>query len=148
VRLTFSKLSHYQSNRLLEHLVAGVPARTAAELVDINCRTAIHFYHRLRTIIARPIEEEGAFSGAMKVDESYFGGRRKGKRERGAAGKVPVFGILQCGGKVYTKVLAEAKAQTLLLIIHDKIVPASIVYTDYYRSSNALGDVRVQALSN
>jgi len=53
--------------------VAGVPARTAADLVDLNRRTAIHFYHRLRMIIARQIEDEWAFSGAIEVDESYFG---------------------------------------------------------------------------
>ena len=27
------------------------------------------------------------------VDESYFAGKRQGKRGRGAAGKVPVFGL-------------------------------------------------------
>ena len=27
--------------------------------------------------------------------ESYFGGKRKGKRGRGAEGKIPVFGILE-----------------------------------------------------
>jgi transposase len=31
------------------------------------------------------------FGGEIEVDESYFGGRRKGKRGRGAAGKIPVF---------------------------------------------------------
>jgi transposase len=118
--------------------VAGVPARTAADLVDLNRRTAIHFYHRLRLLIARQIEDEWAFSGAIEVDESYCGGRRKGKRGRGAAGKVPVFGILQRGGKVYTKVIPDAKTQTLLPIIREKVVPDSIVYTDYYRSYNAL----------
>ena len=60
--------------------MAGVPARTAADLVGLNRRTAIHFYHRLRTIIAWQIEEAWAFSGASEVNESYVGGRRKGKR--------------------------------------------------------------------
>jgi transposase len=31
------------------------------------------------------------FCGRIEMDESYFGGVRKGKRGRGAAGKVPVF---------------------------------------------------------
>jgi transposase len=110
--------------------VAGVPARTAADLVGLNRRTAIHFYHRLRTIIAQQIEEEWAFTRAIEVDESYFGGRRsgrrKGKRGRGAAGKVPVFGILQRGGKVCTQVIPDAKSHTLLPIIREKIVPDSI----------------------
>ena len=38
------------------------------------------------------------FSGEVEVDESYFGSKRKGKRGRGAAGKVPVFGLLKRGG--------------------------------------------------
>ena len=118
--------------------MAGMPARTAADLVNINRRTGIHFYHRLRTIIAQQIEEEWAFTGTIEVDESCVGGRRKGKRGRGAAGKVPVFGILQRGGKVYTQVIPDAKSQTLLPIIREKIVPDSIVYTDYYRSYNAV----------
>jgi len=39
--------------------------------------------------------------GIFECDESYFGGVCKGKRGRGAAGKVCVFGILKRGGKVY-----------------------------------------------
>jgi transposase-like protein len=42
--------------------------------------------------------------GEIEVDESYFGGRKtKGKRERGASKKTPVFGILKRGRKVYTE---------------------------------------------
>jgi len=35
------------------------------------------------------------FGGEIEVDESYFGGRRKGKLGCGAAGKIPVFGLLK-----------------------------------------------------
>tara|TARA_B110000908_G_scaffold33995_1_gene40686 strand:- start:50 stop:163 length:114 start_codon:yes stop_codon:yes gene_type:complete len=35
------------------------------------------------------------FEGEIEVDESYFGGSRKGKRRRSAAGKITVFGILK-----------------------------------------------------
>jgi len=41
------------------------------------------------------------FAGEIEVDESYFGGQRKGNRGRGAAGKIPVFGLLKRGGKVW-----------------------------------------------
>ena len=42
--------------------------------------------------------------GEVEVDESYFGARRvRGKRDRGAKGKIPVIGPLKRGGKVYTK---------------------------------------------
>jgi transposase len=49
------------------------------------------------------------FDGAVELDESYFGGIRKGKRGRGAAGKVLVLDILKRGGKVFTKVVIDTK---------------------------------------
>ena len=78
------------------------------------------------------------FEGEIEVDESYFGGRRKGKRGRGAAGKTPVFGLLKRNGKVYTVIVPNAQSSTLLPIIREKVKPDSIVYTDTYKSYNAL----------
>lgn len=123
---------------MLEHFVAGSTARCAAELVGVNRNTARLFFHRLRMIIAEQQEKQSPFTGEVEVDESYFGGRRKGKRGRGAAGKVPVFGLLKRGGKVYTAVIPDAKAATLMPIIKDRIAPDSIVYSDSMPSYNAL----------
>ena len=122
----------------MEHFVAGTTARCAAGLVDVNFKTATFYYHRLRMLICLARENESAFAGEIEVDESYFGGHRKGKRVRGAAGKVPVFGILKRGGKMYTKVIADTKAKTLMGIMQKQIKPDSIVYTDHYRSYNVL----------
>jgi transposase len=52
--------------------------------------------------------------------------------------KVPVFGILKRGGRVYTQIIGNTKTDTLMPIIRQKIKPDSIVYTDSYRSYNAL----------
>ncbi len=133
VRLTKKKIS-----KLMEHFVAGTTARTAADLVEVNRNTATKYYHKWRLIIAQNIEDDIQLEGEVEVDESYFGGRRKGKRGRGSAGKVPVFGLLKRKGKVYTALIADTKANTLIPIINKKIVPDSIVYTDMYRSYNAL----------
>lgn len=59
-------------------------------------------------------------------------------RGRGAAGKVPVFGLLKRGGKVYAKVIPDVKGQTLRTIMENKIVPDSIVYSDTFGSYNVL----------
>lgn len=67
-----------------------------------------------------------------------FGGHRKGKRGRGAGGKIAVFGILKRGGKVYTQIIENTKTDTLMPIIRQKIMPDSVVYTDSFRSYNAL----------
>jgi transposase len=82
------RLSVYKQDRLIEHFVSGSTARTAAILVCVNKSSAAYFYPRLREIIVFEIEQESPnfFDGEIEVDESYFGGKRKGKRGRGAAG--------------------------------------------------------------
>jgi transposase len=133
-----SRLSQPKQQRLIELFISGSTARTAAALVDVNRNSAAYYFHRLRQLIYQAVEDETLFSGEIEVDESYFGGRRKGKRGRGAAGKVPVFGILKRGGKVYTKVIPDVRSTTLMRIMEQKIVPDSIVYTDSLQSYNVL----------
>lgn len=135
-----SRLSTTSQQRLIEHFVAGTTARCAADLIDVNRKTAAYYYHRLREIITFKLEQRSheIFFGEIEVDESYFGGTRKGKRGRGAAGKVPVFGLLKRGGKVYTKIISDAKSKTLMPIIQEKVIPDSIVYSDCWRGYNVL----------
>ena len=76
--------------------------------------------------------------GEVEVDESYFGGQRKGKRGRGASGKSIVFGLLKRNGRVYTVAVPNTQTVTLLPIIREQVRPDSIVYTDCYRSYDVL----------
>ncbi|MCL4146712.1 UNVERIFIED_CONTAM: hypothetical protein GTU68_055685 [Idotea baltica] len=92
---------------------------------------------RLRKLISSKLPSY-ELSGEVEADESYFGGRRKGKRGRGAAGKVAVFGLLKRGGKVFTAIIPDARTSTLLPIIEEKVEPDSIVYTDTFKAYNAL----------
>ena len=78
------------------------------------------------------------FSGEIEVDESYFGGKRKGKRGRGTGERIPVFGLLKRGGRVYTKIIPDASRATLIPIIERKVVPDSIVYSDCWKANNVL----------
>ena len=67
--------------------------------------------HRLFTLIRERIYDKNSkddlLNGEVEIDESYFGSRRKGKRGRGALGKIPVFGMLERNGKVKVKVVKE-----------------------------------------
>ena len=126
-----SRLSSAKQSRLIEHFVAGTTARCAADLIGVNRNTAAYYFQRLREIIVYEIEQESheVFAGEIEVDESYFGGTLKGKRGLGAAGEAPLFGLLKRGGKVYTKIIADASGQTLMPIIAHKVIPDSIVYS-------------------
>jgi len=126
--------------RLLEFFVLEVTARSAANFLEIQPNTAALFYKKIRQVIVHhlALEANEMFDGKIELDESYFGGHRKGKRGRGAAGKVAVFGILKRKGKVYTVVVNDTKTQTLMPLISRRIRPDSIVYTDSYKSYDVL----------
>ena len=117
-----------------------VTARSAASVLGIQPNTAALYYRKLRQLIVEQLAmvEHEVFDGAVELDESYFGGVRKGKRGRGAAGKVIVFGLLKRGGKVYAKVVDNARTATLMPVIQRKVAPDSVVYTDSFRSYGAL----------
>lgn len=100
---------------MLQFFIAEVNARTAADLTGLNRRTVTLYDHKIGRVIADPLvlHAKEVLGGEVELDESYFGGVRKGKRGRGEAGKVVVFGILKRGGKVYTQVLQNTKTTTL-----------------------------------
>jgi transposase len=132
-----SRLSPRKQGKLIELFVAGSTARAAAEVTGVQANTAIRFFMGLRKLISSKLPSY-ELGGEVEADESYFGGRRKGKRGRGAAGKVAVFGLLKRGGKVYTAIIPDATTATLLPIIEEKVQPDSIVYTDTFKAYNAL----------
>jgi len=140
MKITRCRLSKKTQNRLLEFFILEVTARSAADILGIQPNSAALFYRKIRQVIAYHLAQEAAevFNGEVEIDESYFGGVRKGKRGRGAAGKVVVFGMLKRHGKVFTVVVENTKTKTLMNEIARKIKPDSVVYTDAYHSYDAL----------
>ncbi len=138
MKITHCKLKISIQNKLLEFFVLEVTARAAADLLGIQANSAILFYRKVREVISYhlALEADEVFDGQFELDESYFGGHRKGKRGRGEAGKVAVFGLLKRQGKVL--VVENTKTETLMPVIVRKINPDSWVYTDTYRSYDAL----------
>jgi len=72
----------------LSFFVLEVTARAAADVLGIQHNTAALFYKKIRLVITHHLEQESSeiFEGCVELDGSYFGGKRKGKRGRGAAG--------------------------------------------------------------
>ncbi len=85
--------------------------------VDSNGRTLRVYDDRggmlfMRTMPTRieQVTVSGNLPGKIEMDERYFGGRRRGRRGGGALGKLPVFGILERGGKVKVEVVPDVRA--------------------------------------
>ena len=140
MKITHCKLKKKVQKELLGFFVLEVTARSAADILGIHPNSAALFYRKIRTVINYhlALAADEVFEGPVELDESYFGGRRKGRRGRGAAGKVVVFGILKRNGRVYTVVVNNAKSNTLMPVIKQKIMSDSIIYTDSLSSYDKL----------
>ena len=90
MKITNCKLSERVQNKLLEFFVLQVTARSAADILGIQPNSAILFYRKIRMVISHylALAADEVFEGSVELDESYFGGHRKGRRGRGAAGAV------------------------------------------------------------
>jgi transposase len=107
----------------------GIAARPLRVELGVTYKTAWTMLDRLRqAVAAEPLMRR--LSGEVEIDDTYYGGHRKGKRGRGAAGKTPVLGIRQRGGRVRSLVVPRLDAQTVQAVIRQHVRRGSRVYTD------------------
>jgi transposase len=124
---------------ILQGFYQQQPAYRLASDLGLDAKTITRVYQRLRMVLFHTAELEGAkLSGEIEMDESYFGGVRKGQRGRGARGKSIVFGLLEQGGRVYTKVVESVSAGALMTHIENHTRKGSVYYTDAFRGYQSL----------
>ena len=83
-------------------------------------------------------DEYRKLSGDIECDESYIGGKKKGPRGRGSRQKVKVFGMLERQGRIFTTIVDNVSAETLMNEIRQHAKKGSVFYTDKFRSYNSL----------
>jgi len=132
------KLSPYKIKKILFYFSQDLTATQTAQIMKLNRKTINRYYKLFRQAIAKYSEQDNIFDGEVELDESYFGGKHKGKRGRGSENKIPVFGILKRNGRVYTQIIPNSASKTLMEIVHSKVDLDSIVYTDSFRAYNNL----------
>jgi transposase len=124
---------------ILQGFYQQQPAYRLSLDLQVDIKVVTRIYQRLREALYYLTELEGGrLKGEIELDEAYFGGKRKGKRGRGAAGKSLVFGLLERDGRVYTKVVERITAEELMTHIKAKTRKGSVYYTDAFRGYRSL----------
>jgi transposase len=138
MRLRRSRLTDEQTERLLEHFVAGTPARAAAGLAGVNRNTARQFYHRMRELIAQQLERANPLQGEFASAGNNLAGveRRKGARRRAVS--VPIFGLYARDGKVHTVLVRNEQSESAPPAPEAGVRLDAIVYADTYAGRAAL----------
>lgn len=143
-----AKITKYKVKKILECFCVDVDATKTAQLLELNRKTINRYFSLFRKAIYYNQQREmREFVGVVELDESYFGGtRRRGvpgapkRRGRGTL-KLPVFGIFERDGRVYTEVVKDCSSATLQAIVRGRVNAESIIHTDKWRGYDGLVDV-------
>ena len=124
-----------QDLEVLYYFYLEVSARKTAKEMRLNYKTVQSKFMDFRKNIAVNCNAEvEKLNGELELDESYFGGKKKGARGRGAKNKAIVFGILERKGKVYTAIVPNVSKETLMNEIEKKTLKGSVFYSDGWKS--------------
>jgi len=119
----------------------GVSATGLQKILGLGSyRTAWTWLHKLRLLTVNP--GRAVLSGVVEIDETFIGGKTKGKRGRGAENKsivVIAVEILEKGtGRVRLGIVPEASGKYLLKWIRMNLRQGSLVITDGWKGYNRL----------
>ena len=119
--------SWFHAMFLMASTRCGISAKQLERELGVTYKTAWRMFKQVRLLMDEPT---GLLSGKVEVDETYIGGKRPGKRGRGAAGKTIVMGLTERKGRIMAKLTPDVSAQSLLPRIKEFVMPHSTVFTD------------------
>lgn len=119
----------------------GVSALGLQRILGLGSyRTAWTWLHKLRTAMIRPGRDR--LAGTVEIDETYMGGKRPGKRGRGARGKTLVVVAVEDKGEGFGRIrlrrVNDASARSLIGAVRGCVEPGSVVRTDGWSGYSGL----------
>ena len=115
----------------------GVSGKELQRTLGVTYKTAWRMGQQIRKLMAKADGFE-MLAGHVELDEAYVGGRRPGKRGRGAAGKTIVMGMVERGGRMAAEIIPDVKLATLREVTLRNVEPGSTVSTDELMSYGLL----------
>lgn len=134
----------YAIYALLSHK-KGISSIQLSKDIGVTQKTAWYMLQKIRCNLSEELEDLlDSFDGIVQVDETYVGGKAKGKiwqnQGRSLKQKVPVVGLLT-KEKVSTFVVKNTSGNTLKALIYALIKPGSTVVTDGWIGYKGISDM-------
>ena len=120
----------------------GVAAKELERQLGVSYKCAWRMAHQIRKYMA---ETDGEWplggGGPVEADETYVGGKVKGRGRGYRGNKTILFGMLERDGDVMLKVVPNVRKKTLQPIIKANIEKGSTIHTDELKSYSGLKKV-------
>lgn len=119
----------------------GVSAKELERQLGVTYKCAWRIGHQLRELMSTKDQTSNPspLSGHVEIDETYVGGKRKGKGQMGKKShRTIVMGILQRDGAVKATIVPNVQRVTLLPIVQDTVASGSTISTDELSSYRTL----------
>jgi transposase-like protein len=136
---TIFERSHIPLNRWLSAIYLlcsskkGMSAHQLHRTLGITYKSAWFMAHRIRyTMTKRPSINK--FKSIVEIDETYIGGKGRGKRGRGSTNKVPVVALVERNGNVISKHIDRVTAKNLKTVLKENVDKTAILMTDDFPS--------------
>jgi transposase-like protein len=133
---------------LITNCKNGISSYEIARDVKVTQKSAWFMLHRIR--LAMQDENLGSkFSGEVEPDETFIGGKARNMHKdvharrisgmgRNTEDKIMVMGILERGGKVRTKIIADRKQKTLHGEVRKNVAAGAELFTDEFGAYKGL----------
>jgi len=117
----------------------GVPAKELERQLGVTYKCAWRIGHQLRKLMAST-DKSGPLGGHVEIDETYIGGRVRGRKPEGpghyrkrigpATGKTVVMGMVERQGRVRSGTIKSARKEIVSPIIRRHVLPWATITTD------------------
>jgi transposase-like protein len=114
----------------------GMSSHQLYRILDVTLKTAWFMSHRIREAMRTgALEPLGGAGGIVEADETYYGEKadpaeRRKPGQRGPAGKRPVVGLVERGGRVRTFHVERANRDTIEAIVRENVAREAALMTD------------------
>ena len=119
----------------------GVPAKELQRQLSVTYKTAWRMGHEIRKFMAK-VDGDDGLSGTVEADETYIRGKPRKHGKRGEFKyreiKTTVFGMVERGGDVITRVVPNAQRKTLIPEIVANVEKGSTISTDEWHPYKSL----------